>query len=128
MDVDQHERSVDVAHFQVGQLGPAQARGVEHYQQGPVEQVRRRLDQPRHFFRAQHNRQLLRLLQQRKIVEVQIAPFQGLLVQKPQRAHAQCDRSDRQLLLPQPVKLSVELSSISGIMVAFQAYHPVVNR
>jgi len=86
--VDQHERAVDVPHLQVGRLAPAQTRGVKQQQQGPVQQVGRRFDQAHDFFRAQHHRQLFRLLQQRQIVEVQIPPLQGLLVQKPQCGHA----------------------------------------
>src|ERR1019366_1077149 len=77
------------------------------HQQGSVEQVGRRLNQARDFFRTQYDRQLLRSLQQRQIVEVQIAPLQGLLVEKPQRAHAQRDRSDSQLLLLQQMQLKL---------------------
>ncbi len=51
--INMSERSMLLT-FQVGHLRPAQARGVQHDQQRPVQQVGRGFDcQPRDFFRAQ---------------------------------------------------------------------------
>ena len=50
--------TVDVAHLEERCFGAANARGVEHHQDGAVQQVGRRLDQAGDFLRAQHDRQL----------------------------------------------------------------------
>jgi hypothetical protein len=53
MDMDHHLWAVDVADFQVAQLGPPDARGAQRHQDGAIEQIAGRIDEPGHFFLAQ---------------------------------------------------------------------------
>ena len=54
MDMDHHQWAVDVADVQVAQLGPPDARGAQRHQDGAIERIAGRIDEPEHFFLAQN--------------------------------------------------------------------------
>ena len=62
LDPDQHALAVDVGDLQRDDLGDAQARAIGDAQRRLVLEARRRLEQARDLLRAQHDRQLARLV------------------------------------------------------------------
>ena len=55
-DVDDHPLLIDIAHFQVAQLGFPHTGRVERHQNGTMHQVAGRVDELGHLLLAQHDR------------------------------------------------------------------------
>jgi hypothetical protein len=66
LDADDHALAVDVADLERDHLGGAQASPVGHTQCRLVFEPRRRLQQSRHFLRAEHDRQLAGFVDERR--------------------------------------------------------------
>jgi hypothetical protein len=94
MHMDQHERRIDIANLQVDGFGSPQAGRIKQHQHRTVPQVQSSFDEPDDLLLAQDNRQLLGRSDQGKIVDVDITPSQGFLVQEPQCSHAQRNRAE----------------------------------
>jgi hypothetical protein len=62
LHADQHPFAVDVGDLERAHLGGTQSRTLGHAQRRLVFEPRCDIEQPRHLFRAQHHRQLARLM------------------------------------------------------------------
>ena len=67
--------------------------------------VGRCFDQACHFFGTEHDRQFFGTLRVDQIIEGEIAPLQGLLVEKPQSRHADLDSAWGEFLFVEQVEL-----------------------
>ena len=56
---------------------------------------------------AEHDWKLLGRFHEGQIVDIDVAPLQGLLIEETQCAHAERDRAERQLLLADHVQLKL---------------------
>ena len=106
LDADDHPLAVDVGDLERDDLGGAQARAVGHAQRCLVLEPRRRVEQPRHLLRAQHHRQLARLVDERRMFDDLVA-LEGDPEKEPQRRdgliegrHADAARREMQLISP----------------------------
>src|SRR5882724_9748840 len=84
LNVNHHPLAVDVAGFQVRQLGVPHSGGVERHQQNAMVRSERRIDESRDFFLAQNRRKVQCSF---RIGSLGDAPglFESLDVEKPQR-------------------------------------------
>src|ERR1700716_3783092 len=73
-DADDHALAVDVADLERDHLGGAQACAISHTQRGLVFAARRRIQQPRHLLRAEHDRQFAGLVDERRVLDDVGAP------------------------------------------------------
>src|SRR6266566_999528 len=85
-DADDHTLAVDVADFERDHLGGAQACAISHTQRGLVFEARRRIQQPRHLLRAEHDRQFAGLVDERRVLDDVGAPERDP-EEEPQRGH-----------------------------------------
>src|SRR5215472_5352284 len=94
LDVNHHALAVDVANFQVRQFGTAHSRSVERHQQGAMVGSTGGINQSRHFFLAEHRRQVNGLL---RIGGLGDAPdlLERLDVEKTERREALRHRARR---------------------------------
>src|SRR5215218_336196 len=65
-DTDQHARAIDVAHLERDDLGDPQSGAIGRAERGPVLRPRCRFEQPRDLLKAEHQRQLARLADERE--------------------------------------------------------------
>ena len=90
LDADHHALAVDVGDLERDDLGDAQARAIGDAQRRLVLEPGRRLQQPRHLLRAQHDRQLARLVDERAVCSTISWPLERDREEEPQRR----DRAD----------------------------------
>src|SRR5713101_4571738 len=98
LNVNHHPLAVDVADFQVGQLGVPHSGSVERQQQNAMVGSERCIDELRDFFLAQDRRKVKWSF---RIGSLGDAPglFESLDVEKPQRRETVINGTRRQLLL-----------------------------
>src|SRR5216683_1533145 len=104
LNVNHHALAVDVADFQVCQLGVAHSGSVERHQQNAMVGSERSIDESRDFFLAQDRRKVKWSF---RIGSLGDAPglFESLDVEKPQRREAVIHSTRRQLLLLKQLRL-----------------------
>ncbi|MGA8304420.1 MAG: hypothetical protein WB723_01995 [Candidatus Acidiferrales bacterium] len=104
LNVNHHALAVDVADFQVCQLGVPHSGGVERQQQNAMVGSERSIDELRDFFLAQDRRKVQCSFRIRSLSD---APglFESLDVEKPQRREAVIHGTRRQLLLLKQLSL-----------------------
>jgi hypothetical protein len=107
MHMDQHERRIDVANLQVDGFGSPQSGRIKQHQHCAVPHIQSSFDEPDDLLLAQDNWQLLGRSYQGQVLDIDVAPSQGLLVQEPQCAHAERNCAERQLLLADHVQLKL---------------------
>ena len=104
LDADDHALAVDVGDLERDHLGGAQARAIGHAQRRLVLEPRRGIEQPRHLLRAEHHRQLARLVNDMGVLDDLVA-LERDLEKEPQRRdglidgrHANAARRQMQLV------------------------------
>ena len=98
-----HALTVDVADFQVGQLGVPDAGGVEGHQQDAFTRSARCMDELRNFFAAKNRRQAMGLFRVGSIGNAP-GPAERLDVKKPQGCQMSPYRS-RRFSFPKQLRL-----------------------
>jgi len=73
-DADDHALAVDVGDLERDHFSGAQAGAIGHAQRRLVLQPRCGIEQPRHFFDAQHHRQLARLVNDMGVLDDLVTP------------------------------------------------------
>src|SRR5882672_8977540 len=74
LDANDHLLAVDVGDLERDDLGGAQAGAVGHAQRRLVLEPGCGIEQPRHFLRAEHHRQLARLVNEMRVLDDIVAP------------------------------------------------------
>lgn len=93
LDADQHTFAIDVGDSQRDDFTSAQAGAVGHAQRGLVLEPRRRIEQSRHLFRAQHHWQLARLIDKMRVLDDGV-PLERNPEKEPQRRYAVIENRD----------------------------------
>ena len=106
MNVNHHERTVDVFDLQTYQFGATQAGRVERHQHGAMRQVSRRIDDPCDLFLTENVWQATRRSWVRKVF-LRIWALQRLEEEELYRGHPLLDRVDRQFAITDQVKLKL---------------------
>jgi hypothetical protein len=87
LDANHHALAVDVADLERDHLGGAQACAISHAQRRLVFEPRRRIQEPRHLLRAEHDRQLAGFVDERRVLDDVGAPERDS-EEEPQRSHS----------------------------------------
>src|SRR5258708_8128746 len=98
LNVNHHPLAVDVANFQVCQLGVAHSGSVERHQQNAMVGSERRIDESRDFFLAQDRRKVKWSFRIGSLGDAPVL-FESLDVEKPQCREAVIYGTRRQLVL-----------------------------
>src|ERR1700693_4954641 len=99
LDVNHHALAVNVADFQLRELGTPEPRGVERHQQSAMQGRPRRIDEPRNFFLAENRWQVNSLLRVGSLFDAPGSP-ESLGVEKSQSCQALRHRVRGELPLP----------------------------
>ena len=93
LDANDHALAVDVGDLERDHLAGAQACAISHAQRRLVFEPRRRIQEPRHLLRAEHNRQLAGFVDERRVLDDVGAPERDLK-EEPQRGHGVIENGD----------------------------------
>src|SRR3982074_2886086 len=106
LDADHHALAVDVADLERDHLGGAQACPVGHAQRRLVLEPWRAIQHPRHLLRIEDDRQLARLVEERRVLD-DVGSLERDPEEEPQRSHGVIENRDmraacRQMQLKAP--------------------------
>src|SRR5258706_5694312 len=123
LNVNHHPPAVDVADFQVCQLGVAHSGGVERQQQNAMVGSERCIDELRDFFLAQDRRKIKWSFRIGSLGDAPVL-FESLDVEKPQRREAVIHGTRRQLEAAKLQDAGISLKQCPGKSAAAKGHVP----